>query len=156
VADGPGGLREASRTLLLLADLALFPISPSILDLRSVSRATAVLKYAQSINGGKPKGRVILNRIRKRDTISRELQMAAPSLDLIVAKTPIHDLQVYRDAAQQGTVVSRMGFRGRKASLEMTQLFLELLTGKLAFPDHKEPCVKQVKQRGNLCQTDAR
>src|SRR4051812_35652002 len=31
VADAPGGLEDLSRTLLILADLAVFPISPSIL-----------------------------------------------------------------------------------------------------------------------------
>src|SRR5437870_355770 len=40
VADGPGGLDDRSRTLLILADLAVFPITPSALDLRSVSQAT--------------------------------------------------------------------------------------------------------------------
>ena len=32
VGDAPGGLEDLSRTLLILADLAIFPISPSILD----------------------------------------------------------------------------------------------------------------------------
>ncbi len=153
VADGPGGLHDASRTLLLLADLALFPISPSILDLRSVSQATTVLKEAHTINNEKPEGRLILNRMRRRDTISRELQVAAPSLGLTVAKTQVHDLQVYRDAAQQGSVVTRMGFRGRKAAQEMSQLFTELLTDKLAFIDTSDTTKKQ---RGTKCQTVAR
>lgn len=138
IGDGPGGLDDLSRTLLILADLAIFPISPSILDLRSVSQATAVLKYAHSINAGRPEGRLVLNRMRKRDTISRELQLAAPALGLPVAKSVIRDLQVYRDAAQQGTAVMRMGARGRDAATELTQLFVELLTDKLAFLSAKD------------------
>jgi hypothetical protein len=39
----------------------------------------------------------------------------------------IRDLQVYRDAAQQGTVVSRLGVKGRHAAEEMDALFSELL-----------------------------
>jgi hypothetical protein len=39
----------------------------------------------------------------------------------------IRDLQVYRDAAQQGTVVSRLGARGRAAALEIEALFSELV-----------------------------
>lgn len=128
VGDGPGGLDDLSRTLLILADLAVFPISPSILDLRSVSQATGILRYAQGINGGRPDGRLVLNKMRTRDTISRELKEAAPNLGLSVAEHVIRDLQVYRDAAQQGTVVSRLGRKGRQAALEIGELFTELVS----------------------------
>jgi chromosome partitioning protein len=113
--------------LLILADLALLPITPSILDLRSVQQATAVLRYAQGINGGRPSGRLVLNKIRTRDTISRELIAAAPGLGVHVAGGTIRDLQAYRDAAQQGTVVTRMGRKGKHAAEEMQVLFAELL-----------------------------
>lgn len=127
VGDGPGGLDEISRTLLLLADLAVFPISPSILDLRSVSQATTVLRYAQGINRGRPDGRLVLNKIRARDTISRELREAAPNLGVGVAKTAIRDLQAFRDAAQQGTVASRMKRKGEEAAKDIEDLCRELL-----------------------------
>jgi len=127
VGDGPAGLDESSRTLLLLADLALLPISPSILDLRSVQQATEILNYAQQINEGRPEGRLVLNKMRTRDTISRELRAAAPGLGVGVAGTVIRDLQAYRDAAQQGTVVTRMGRKAAQASEEITRLFSELV-----------------------------
>jgi chromosome partitioning protein len=121
------GLDDLSRALLLLSDLALLPISPSILDLRAVQQATGILRYAQQINNGRPDGRLILNKMRTRDTISRELHAAAPSLGVAVAKTVIRDLQAYRDAAQQGTVVTRMGRKGAQASEEISHLFAEIL-----------------------------
>lgn len=127
VGDGPAGIDDLSRTLLLLADLAIFPISPSLLDLRSTPMATTILRYAQGINGGRPEGRLVLNRMRTRDTISRELKVAAPSLGLMVTEHVIRDLQAYRDAAQQGTVVSRLGAKGRQAAIEMDALFRELV-----------------------------
>jgi chromosome partitioning protein len=127
VCDAPGGINDVSRTMLLMSDLALFPITPSILDLRSVSQATEVLRYAQAINGGRPVGRLLLNKMRKRDTISRDLETAAPELGLSVARTTVRDLQAYREAAQQATVVTRMGLRGREAAAEVTSLCQELL-----------------------------
>lgn len=127
VGDGPGGLDDLSRAMLLLSDLALLPISPSILDLRSVQQATGILRFAQQINGGRPDGRLILNKMRTRDTISRELQAAAPGLGVGVASTVIRDLQAYRDAAQQGTVVTRMGRKGAQAADEIARLFSELV-----------------------------
>jgi len=48
IGDCPGGLGDLSRTIVLLSDLALPPISPSILDLRSVQQATTILRYAQA------------------------------------------------------------------------------------------------------------
>lgn len=133
VADGPGGLNESSRLLLVLAKLAVFPISPSILDLRSVAEATHALKYAQKLNGGMVEGRLVLNRMKTRDRISRELSEAAPELGVRVTESFIRDLQPYRDAAQQGTVVSRMGYKAKDAQAELTQLFVELMTDKLSF-----------------------
>ena len=127
VGDGPGGLDDVSRTLLLLADLALLPITPSILDLRSVQQAMSILRYAQGINSGRPSGRLLLNKIRTRDTISRELRAAAPGLGVNVATNVIRDLQAYRDAAQQGTVVTRMIRKAKHAAEEMEKLLAELL-----------------------------
>jgi len=129
VGDGPGGLDDVSRTLLILADLALLPITPSILDLRSVQQATGILGYAQGINGGKPLGRLVLNKMRKRNRISGELRAAAPGLGIDVAGSVIRDLQAYRDAAQQGTVVTRMIREAKHAAHEMDTLFAELLSG---------------------------
>jgi chromosome partitioning protein len=132
IGDAPGGLEDLSRTLLILADLAIFPISPSILDVRSVAGATTVLRYAQGINGGKPEGRLVLNKMKTRDTISHELRADAPQLGLQVAGHVIRDLQAYRDAAQQGTVVSRFGRKGAQAAADMEALFVELLGEQIA------------------------
>lgn len=127
IGDGPAGLDELSRIMLLKSDLALLPISPSILDLRSVQQATGILRFAQQFNGGRPDGRLILNKMRTRDTISRELKAAAPGLGVDVASVVIRDLQAYRDAAQQGTSVTRMGRKGQQACGEIVRLFAELL-----------------------------
>jgi chromosome partitioning protein len=133
VGDGPGGLDDVSRTLLILADLALLPITPSLLDVRSVQQASSILGYAQKINHGRPMGRLVLNKMKTRDTISRELKLTAPKLGMTVTENVIRDLQPYRDAVQQGTVVMRMGRKGKLAAEEIDRLFSELLpdvTGK--------------------------
>lgn len=139
VGDCPGGLHDLSRSMLLLADLALLPISPSVLDLRSVQQATGILRYAQGINKGRPEGCLILNKMKTRDTISRELRNAAPTLGVRCATNVIRDLQAYRDAAQQGTVVSRMGKKGAEAAEDMNSLFHELV----------DPLMKKRNKVGN-------
>lgn len=131
VADGPAGLDEISRTLLILSDLAIMPLTPSILDLRSVQQAVEILKFAQGINGGRPDGVIVLNRMKARDSISRELAEAAKSLGVTVAKTVIRDLQAYRDAAGQATSAARLGKRGASAAADIDALFRELLNVRL-------------------------
>lgn len=127
VADAAGGVDDLARSLLLLADLALLPITPSILDLRSLQQAVGILKFAQGINRGRPEGRLILNKMRSRDRISRELQAAADSLGVRVADGVVRDLQAFRDAAQSGTVVTRMQKTGNEARRDMERLFKGLI-----------------------------
>jgi chromosome partitioning protein len=136
IADAPGRVDDETRTLMLLSDLAIFPMTPSILDLRSVTTATETLKYARTINNGL-RGLLVLNRIKVRDTISRELKDAAGQLGLTVATTPVRDLQAFRDSAQQGTVVTRMGYRGREAAQDVSQLFSEILSASEHLEDNR-------------------
>jgi chromosome partitioning protein len=131
IGDGPAGLGEMSRTLFVLADLALIPITPSALDTRSVQQAISVLKFAQNLNEGPPEGWLVLNRMKKRDVISRELQAEAPTLGVQVAQTPIRDLQPYRDAVQQATVVTRMGRKPADAAHDIDSLFRGILGDRL-------------------------
>ncbi|MDZ4848225.1 MAG: AAA family ATPase [Pirellulaceae bacterium] len=131
VGDGPAGLDDISRTLLILADLAILPLTPSILDLRSVQQATDVLKFAQGINGGRPEGRIVLNKMKTRDSISKELSLAAQKLGVQVAKSVIRDLQAYRDAAGQATSVSFLGKKAQSAADDIDALFRELLDDKV-------------------------
>ena len=127
VGDGPAGLDDISRTLLILSDVAVLPLTPSLLDLRSVQQATDVLRFAQGINKGRPEGRIVLNKIRTRDSISKDLKATAPQLGVQVATTVIRDLQAYRDAAGQGSCVTRLGKKTQSAAEEIDALCHELL-----------------------------
>lgn len=129
IGDGPAGLDDLSRTLLILADLAILPVTPSVLDLRSVTQATATLRYAQEVNGGRPEGKLLLNRMKSRGRISREIHDAAPSLGVAVASQWVRSLEAFVDAAQQGSVVTRRrAQRGPNlAGDDLDRVFAELL-----------------------------
>ncbi len=142
IGDGPAGLDDLSRTLLVLADLAILPISPSILDVRSVAQATTILRYAQELNSGRPAGRLVLTRMKARGRISREIRDAAPSLGVAVADYSIRLLEIFVDAAQQGTVVTRMKNDPQNAKRDIDSLFNELLQDAVA--------AKQVVQQGRV------
>ena len=132
IADAPGGLEDLSRTLLVLANLAVFPISPSVLDVRSVLTATEVLRYAQAIRSGLPKGMLVLNKMRTRGRISNQLRTAAPTLGLEVASCVVRNLDAFCDAPQQGTVVTRLGRKAAQPAAELDELFTEMLGDHLA------------------------
>ncbi len=126
IADAPGGVNDITRTLLILADLAVFPVNPSIFDLWSVAEATELLRYAQGINRGRPDGRLVLNKMESRTVLSRELREAAPQLGVTVATNTIRDLLVYREVVKLDTVVSRVGRRATNAAADVHALFSEL------------------------------
>ena len=132
VADGPAGLDDISRALLILADYAFLPIAPSILDIRSVQQAMSTLQQARGISAGRPEWFLLLNKIRLRDRISRELQFAAPKLGIRAARHFVRDLQAFRDAPQQATVVTRMCTGGAgPAAADIRALFEEIIPAEL-------------------------
>ena len=131
IGDGQAALDDLSRTMLVLADVALLPITPSILDIRSVQQATGILRIAQQLNGGRPEGRLVLNRMKTRDRISQELMKTSPELGVSVGATHVRDLQAFRDSAQQGTVVMRMGKKGTEATFDICCLFDALFRNEI-------------------------
>lgn len=126
VIDGPGGLSEVTRAVLLTTDVTFLPCTPSALDLRAVEEAIRVVRQVQKIRKGPPKAVLIPNRLNVRQRLSRELLETAKSLGIAVCGG-LRFLQAYADAVGQGTVVWRMGPRALDAGTEIQQLFTELL-----------------------------
>ena len=126
VIDGLAGLDEVTRAMLLVADMALIPCGPSLLDVRAASLAVQVLESAQLVRDGKPTALFICNKVQPNTRLSRELIETAHSFGIPVAAASIQFRQVYTDAVSQKSAVWRMGWRGREAAAELTQLFQEV------------------------------
>lgn len=123
VIDGPAGLSEVTRAILLVTDLALLPCGPSVLDLRAASEAIRVVKQAQAIRHGPPDAVLLPNKLQVQYRLSREFLEATGSLKTPTAATPLRLRQAFADAAGQGTVVWRLGPRGAAAANEIKELF---------------------------------
>ena len=54
VVDGPAGLSEVTRTILLVADVTFLPCGPSVLDLRAANDAIRAVRQVQRIRDGSP------------------------------------------------------------------------------------------------------
>ena len=120
VADGPAGLSEVTRAILLRADVALLPCGPSTMDLRPARDSMRVIKQVQSVRNGVPRAFFVPNKLQSGTRLSRELMSTADALGLPVLPG-LHLRQAYADAVGQGTVVWRMP-NARAAADEIYQL----------------------------------
>jgi chromosome partitioning protein len=128
VIDGPAGLSETTRAIMVRADRVFLPCGPSILDLRAASRAVTLLRDAQKARKGLPKGALIPNKLQKRGRLSREMLGAVEKLKVpILAGLSLR--QAFADAAGQAKTVSEMGRSAILASHEMKQLLKEMTRG---------------------------
>ena len=127
VIDGPAGLSEVTRAILLIADIALLPCGPSVLDLRALHEALRVVGQAQQIRQGPPCPVLVPNKLQVQYRLSQEFLETVKSLG-IRSLSGLRLRQAYADAAGQGTVVWRLGLRGEAAALEMNSLIGELVS----------------------------
>jgi chromosome partitioning protein len=131
IIDGPAGLSEVTRAILLVADLALLPCGPSALDLRAVDEAIRVVKQAQKIRHGPPKALLVPNKLQVRHRLSREFLETAKTLGITVVPE-LRLRQAYADAAGQGNVVWNLGPRAHSAGSEIESLFKRIWANERA------------------------
>jgi len=127
IADGPGGANEITRTLLLLADLAVFPCKASMLEIWALKEATETLIHARQIRAGLPPAVVIITMIDDRYKLAAQMIKSTAKIGLPMTSTRLSLRQVYADAPGKSSVVWKMGARGRVAAEEIRQIFAELL-----------------------------
>jgi chromosome partitioning protein len=132
VADGPGSNTETIRALFLRADFAVVPCKASMLEVRALAQATAVLRQAQDIRGGEPHAAIVLSMVGRTYRLTKDMQDAARALKLPVAQTALTLKQIYADAPGQGAVVWQLGAKARDAADEVEALFGELFPEALA------------------------
>ena len=122
IIDGPAGLGEVTRSILLVADIALIPCGPSVLDVRAASDAVKALDQVHAIRGDCPKGIFIPNKLQKNYRLSDELLITAKTLKLEVAPG-LGLRQAFADSAGQQSVVWRMSRQAEPAANEVLALF---------------------------------
>ena len=129
IIDGPAGLSELTRSILLRCDVAILPCQPSGFDIRSASDAVKLVKQAQSVRGGKPAAAIFLSRAIKGTKLKEEAIAVLEKLGLPILETAIHQRQVVADCFGQQCTVWEMGSRAATDSgNEFAQLFKEVLT----------------------------
>lgn len=129
VVDGPASLAEATRAILFRADLAVVPVQPTGIDLRSASEAVRLIKQAQSVRGGTPAAAMFLSRAVKGTKLKDEAYaLLSKTPELTLLKSVIHQKQVIADTSGQSATVWDLSSRPAKESArEYERLFKEIL-----------------------------
>ena len=131
VVDGPAGLSDATRAVLLLADLALIPVQPSGADVRSAVDAVRLVHQARRIRGGKPQASVFISRATRGTRLLQEARSVLSQLEGVdLLNTSITQRQIVADAFGQATsVLSATTGPGLEAGNEFNNLFKEVFHG---------------------------
>lgn len=129
VVDGPAGLSDATRAVLLLADLALIPVQPSGADVRSAVDAVRLVHQARRIRSGKPDARLFVSRATKGTKLLAEARAVLGQMeDIPLMDAAITQRQIVADAFGQAvSVLDATTGPGLEASTEFNRLFTELL-----------------------------
>jgi len=128
VVDGPAGLSDATRTVLLLADLAIIPVQPSGADVRSAVDAVRLVHQARRIRGGKPDAKVFISRATRGTRLLQEARSVLSQLEGVdLLDTSITQRQIVADAFGQATsVLNATTGPGLEAGTEFNNLFKEI------------------------------
>jgi len=128
VVDGPAGLSEATRAILLRTDLALVPSQPTGVDLASAKEAVRLVRQAQSVRGGLPRAALFVNRAVRGTRLLKEAREALSDCEGVkLLSTTMHQKQVIADSFGQGAVVWQLGSGAQEAAAEYERLFVEVM-----------------------------
>ena len=129
IVDGPASLAEATRAILFRADLAVVPVQPTGVDLRSASDAVRLIKQAQSVRGGQPTAAVFLSRAVKGTKLKEEaIALLSKTPEITMLKTVVHQKQAIADTSgQSATVWDSSGRPAKESAQEYERLFKEIL-----------------------------
>ncbi|MFB8790684.1 MAG: AAA family ATPase [Potamolinea sp.] len=130
IIDGPASLAEATRAILFCADIAIVPVQPTGVDLRSASEAVRLIKQAQYVRGGPPMATVFLSRAVKGTKLKEEaISLLTKTPEVTLLKTVIHQKQAIADTSGQSATVWDLSSRPAKESgREYERLFKEILS----------------------------
>lgn len=139
VIDGPSGLPEVTRAILLVAHLALVPCGGSTSDARAVHEVIHGIRQARKIRSGPPRALLMPNKLRTRQRPPRELSDTLKFLGIPVFGG-LRVARAFTDAAAQQTLVWRLGACGMRAVADMTEMFEAFgLHGTRAASDTRAP-----------------
>src|ERR1044072_773547 len=133
-ADSP-----VPHSALLIADLALLPVTPPPLDMWAAVGIREVIGNVGDINEDL-RSRLVINQLQPNTTLAKEAMEVLPEFGIDLCKTYMHQRQVYRQSAVFGQTVHDFGSKAAAAVEEieaLTDELLALLNGRGRKPQGK-------------------
>ncbi|NJL02976.1 MAG: AAA family ATPase [Spirulinaceae cyanobacterium RM2_2_10] len=129
VVDAPAGFAAETQAIAQCADLAILPVQPSGVDLRSASVAVQAIAQIQAAREGLPQVILFLNRAVKGTRLKDEsLELLGELSGATLLDTIVHQRQAIADTSGQGcTVWELLGKGASEAAQEYAALFAEIL-----------------------------
>ena len=128
IADGPAALGSATVSLLGIANRAILPVGPSLMDINATYQTVRMIyrtRFQYAISEHQD-AFLVFNRVQPRTRLARLAAAAIVKLGLPVAPTVVQLRQAYAEASGLGSVVWRMGKTAVSASNELMDLFVTL------------------------------
>lgn len=102
IIDGTPAINEIANTIMLISDVAIFPIQASPLDLWAFDKK--FLPKFKQIKAVKPDllGLILLNNIDSRTKLSKEIFEAVETFEIPVLNTTVGDRVIYKDSIAYG------------------------------------------------------
>jgi chromosome partitioning protein len=125
VIDTPPAIGEITLSVLELADLAIVPLAPSVLDIWSSRTTIGMIEEAKKTNP-KLEGRLLVSRKIPRTRLGREGRDAIAALEMEVFQTEISQRIAYVESMIAGVSVFQYAPRS-EASKEIEDLCEEIL-----------------------------
>ena len=123
--DGTPALSKLVSTIMLLGDVILVPIKPSILDIWATERFQERYEEAVTLKGASIPGYFILNEYNARMTFNQEVKEAVYDLGFEIMESTVKTRQAYKEAIQYGLGVYE--YKDKKAKTEITKLVNEII-----------------------------
>lgn len=131
IIDGPAGISETIRAILLVSDLAIIPCQPTGLDLDSAGDTVRLIRQAQSVRGGLPKTAFFVSRAVKKTRLKTEaISFLSKISQTTLLKSTIHQAQIIADTRGQETTIwdGNLSIKDcSKSRKEYQDLFEEIL-----------------------------
>lgn len=128
LVDGPAGLSEVTRAILLRTHLAVIPTQPTGVDLKSAGDAIKLVRQAQSIRNGMPQAAMFLSRAVKGTRLLQEAREVLEKTGVPLLASTIYQRQAIADSFGQGAAVWQMpGKPASEAGTEYEMLFSQIM-----------------------------
>lgn len=115
VIDGAGGLAEVQRAILLIADIVLIPVQPTVLDIAASSEAIAAVRRARSIRKYELKAFTFLTRTVPNTLLLQEAkEILSQYKDIPLLSTDIPHRQIGADIMGQNLTLFDSSDRSAK------------------------------------------